>query len=124
MRPLTLIALYTSTDSPNWQNNDNWLSAPIGEWDGVIADSSGRVIELHGSGQMSGEIPPELGKLANLRWLSLRYHELSGEIPPELSNLVSSERLDLSDNNLSGEIPPELGNLTNLGRDTAGTGVP
>ena len=112
-----LIALYNSTDGPNWRNNDNWLSdAPIGEWDGVFTDSSGRVIELHGSAQMRGEIPPELGNLANLRWLNLRYDQLRGEIPPELGNLANLEGLDLGHNELSGEIPPELGNLVSLER--------
>ena len=68
-----LVAFYNATDGPNWVNNENWLSdAPIGEWNGVTTDGSGRVIELSFFGnQLSGEIPPELGNLSNLAWLAL-----------------------------------------------------
>ena len=64
--------------------------------------------------QLSGGIPPELGNLANLKHLHLIWNELSGEIPPELGNLANLESLGLDGNELSGEIPPELGNLVNL----------
>ena len=67
-----------------------------------------------GNNQLSGEIPPELGNLANLVSLDLGGNQLSGEIPPELGNLANLVSLDLSFNQLSGEIPPELGNLANL----------
>ena len=40
---------------------------------------------------MSGEIPEELGNLANLRSLELMGNQLSGEIPAELGNLTSLE---------------------------------
>ena len=33
---LALIALYISTDGPNWDNNDEWPGrAPLNEWHGV-----------------------------------------------------------------------------------------
>ena len=97
-------------------NNENWLSdAPIGEWNGVTTDGSGRVIELSFfANQLSGEIPPELGKLANLEALYLGDNQLSGKIPPELGKLSNLRRLRLTENQLSGEIPPELGKLSNL----------
>ena len=72
---------------------------------------------------MTGEIPPELGDLENLRNLSLwgtgeREYlgniGLTGEIPPELGQLVRLEQLDLHRNRLSGTIPEELGDLENL----------
>ena len=93
-----------------------WLSdTPIGEWEGVTTDSNGRVTELFlGENQLTGEIPPELGNLANLTVLSLVQNQLSGEIPPELGNLGILQELDLVQNQLSGEIPPELGNLATL----------
>ena len=113
-----LIALYDATDGENWRNDTNWLSdAPTGEWSGVTTNAEGRVIELDLDGnQLSGEIPPELGNLANLERLFLDGNQLSGEIPPELGNLANLERLFLSGNQLSGEIPPELGNPANLER--------
>ena len=77
---------------------------------------NGRVIELGLAGnQLSGEIPPELGYLANLTVLWLGGNQLSGEIPPELGYLANLGVLYLDENQLSGEIPPELGNLDNLG---------
>ena len=65
---------------------------------------------------MSGEIPPELGNLANLTQLFLAENQLNGEIPPELGNLANLQGLLLHGNQLSGGIPPELGNLANLER--------
>ena len=63
---------------------------------------------------MSGAIPSELGRLANLQTLYLGSNQLSGVIPPELGNLANLANLDLSHNQLSGAIPPELGHLNNL----------
>ena len=112
----TLVALYNATDGPNWFGNGNWLSdVPVCEWNGVTTDTVGRVIELERQNQgISGEIPPELGNLANLERLSLGANQLSGEIPPELGNLANLEYLSLGANQLSGEIPPELGNIASL----------
>ena len=111
-----LVALYNATGGPNWRRNNNWLSdVPISEWEGVTTDGNGRVTELGLPGnELRGEIPPELGNLANLTKLWLTENELSGEIPPELGNLASLSWLGLSGNQLSGEIPLELGNLANL----------
>ncbi len=58
--------------------------------------------------QLSGEIPPELGNLSNLRGLLLSNNQLSGEIPPELGNLSNLAELHLSRNQLTGRIPPEV----------------
>ena len=111
----------------------NWsVDIPISYWEGVLlaglplrvtellleweelpsGTRRGRVIPL--GNQLTGEIPPELGSLANLQHLDLSSNRLSGEIPPELGNLADLGHLDLNGNELSGEIPPELGSLTNL----------
>ena len=111
-----LVALYNATDGDNWANNDNWLSdRPLGEWYGVATDAAGRVIELYLlDNGLSGEIPSELGSLANLEGLWLIGNQLRGEIPSELGSLANLQSLRLSDSRLSGEIPAELGNLSNL----------
>ena len=113
-----LVTLYEATGGSNWTKNDNWLTdAPLGEWHGVSTDESGRVqrLELRANG-LTGEIPPELGALANLESLSLLRNGLTGEIPPELGALASLEWLYLGVNDLTGEIPSELGALANLER--------
>ena len=57
---------------------------------------------------MSGEIPPELGNLANLITLFLNHNQLSGEIPPELGDFANLTRLYLGENQLSGCVPGSL----------------
>ena len=146
-----LVALYNATDGPNWVNNENWLTdVPLGEWYGVSTNAAGRVVELRLAGRyyhetrehvshglageippelgdlanltrlelwnnaLTGPIPPELGDLANLQFLHLAVNHLTGPIPPELSSLSKLRHLHLGSNNLTGEIPPELGNLANL----------
>ena len=120
-----LIALYNTTDGPNWEINTNWLSdRPIGEWSGVSVgiewssvsvDPRGRVKELNFyDNRMTGEIPPEIGSLAELRWLNIPGNQLRGSIPPEIGNLEWLWWLNLGSNELTGEIPPELGRLSNL----------
>ncbi|WP_419940512.1 Ig-like domain-containing protein [Candidatus Palauibacter sp.] len=135
-----LIALYESTDGPNWKQNENWLSdAPLADWHGISTDAEGRVTQLalvdNGlrgtippqignlralrslwlySNELSGSIPPELGRLTELVTLWLQYNDLSGAVPSELGNLASLEAAWLYNNRLSGPIPPELGNLSNL----------
>ena len=57
---------------------------------------------------MSGEIPLELGNLANLARLDLDDNQLCGEIPPELGNLANLTSLSLSSNQSSGCVPSNL----------------
>ena len=67
-----------------------------------------------GSNQLTGEIPPEIGKLTNLIYLDLGSNQLTGEIPTEIGKLTNLTGLLLYDNELTGVIPSEIGNLTNL----------
>ena len=60
---------------------------------------------------MTGEIPPELGKLTNLDSLVLSGNQLTGEIPPELGKLTKLTRLLLDNNQLTGRLPPALRRL-------------
>ena len=135
-----LIAFYNATGGPNWTNRTKWLTdAPLGEWFGVTTDDDGRVTELNldtnnltgvippdigrvqnlrvlylGGNQLTGSIPPEIGQLNDLRDLSLRYNQLTGKIPAEILQLRSLVRLALGPNQLSGEIPSEIGHLASL----------
>ena len=111
-----LVALYEATDGENWRTNTNWLTdAPLGEWHGVTTYTDGRVAWLFlGANELSGPIPPELGRLTSLAELELSGNALHGSIPPELGDLTWLQELGLIENQLSGPIPPELGNLISL----------
>ncbi len=111
-----LVALYESTDGPNWNVNDNWLTdAPIGEWSGVLVNDEGRVtrLSLYENG-LSGPLPPELGNLTRLRAFFLSDNQITGSIPPELARLPELFWINLKENRLTGSIPPELGSMPRL----------
>ncbi len=64
-----------------------------------------------GSNQLTGEIPPEIGNLTNLTYLSLSGNQLTGSIPPEIGNMTSLSYLWLGGNQLTGEIPESICDL-------------
>ena len=71
---------------------------------------------------MTGEIPPELGRLSNLTGLWLHGNQLTGEIPPELGGLSNLQRLYLDGNLLTGCVPAGLRDVPN--NDIASLGLP
>ncbi|MBN2430992.1 MAG: VCBS repeat-containing protein [Acidobacteria bacterium] len=94
-----LIALYHSTNGPNWYDNTGWLG-PAGtecDWFGIECDAGGNHVTQ-----------------INLGWTETSGNNLIGTLPPELGNLTMLQRLDLEFNYLSGQIPPEYANLQNL----------
>ena len=85
-----LIALYHSTNGPNWTNSTNWLSdAPLSEWHGVTTDPEGRVTQLNLDGNnLVGPISGQLGYLASLERLNLENNGgLSGVLPLSMFGL-------------------------------------
>lgn len=92
----TLITLYNALDGPNWTRRTNWLSdLPLGAWQGVETDDDGRVTKLDlGFNNLTGEIPPELGRLSELTILALAGNELlSGPLPIEIFSLDNLQSL-------------------------------
>ena len=90
-----------------------------GSLDGVLPDTLAEltaleVLDLSEDSSLTGGIPPELGRLSNLRTLNLGDNRLHGRIPPELGQLAALEVLDLNSNYVMGGIPPELSRLSNL----------
>ncbi|KAL2483127.1 Polygalacturonase inhibitor 1 [Forsythia ovata] len=63
---------------------------------------------------LTGQIPPAIAKLSNLKLLRLSYTNLSGTVPTFFTQLNNLTFLDLSFNDLTGPIPPELSLLQNL----------
>jgi len=55
--------------------------------------------------ELTGTIPPELGRLSCLIHLFLSQNSLEGSLPPELASLPFLEILSVNNNCLCGEIP-------------------
>ncbi len=114
---LALLAVWDSlANAPelNWSADRS-----VGAWDGVVLGGWPlRVTELNLANRgLRGVIPPELGRLTQLRMLNLSGNRLGGVIPPELGRLTQLRVLDLNSNiagGLGGGIPPELGWLAQL----------
>ncbi|KAK3439300.1 hypothetical protein EUGRSUZ_C04151 [Eucalyptus grandis] len=94
-------------------------SASACDWVGIKCDPARSfVYSLRLPGvRLVGEIPPgTIGRLSQLRVLSLRFNGLSGRIPSDFSNLTSLRSLYLQGNKFTGEFPLELTRLTRLAR--------
>ncbi|KAK8567356.1 hypothetical protein V6N12_005951 [Hibiscus sabdariffa] len=65
-------------------------------------------------GKLVGNLSPLIGKLTELRVLSLAFNELAGEIPLEIWGLEKIEQLDLEGNSFTGKLPDEFVGLRNL----------
>ncbi|XP_068666974.1 leucine-rich repeat receptor-like serine/threonine/tyrosine-protein kinase SOBIR1 [Aristolochia californica] len=66
------------------------------------------------SRQLSGFIPPAIGRLTELRQLSLADNKLSFRLPSEIANCRKLQILNLSNNRFSGDIPEEISSLVAL----------
>ncbi|GKC32833.1 leucine-rich repeat protein [Tanacetum coccineum] len=70
---------------------------------------------LHLDRSLKAAFPADsLGRMTNLRGLSLSDNELTRPIPESLKRLRFLEELDLSDNQLTGPVPTFIGELTQL----------
>ncbi|PON39693.1 Rax [Parasponia andersonii] len=102
------------------KNRIQWNSSGSAcDWVGIGCDANRSFVyrlRLPGVG-LVGPIPPNtLGRLTQLRVLSLRSNRLTGQIPSDFSNLTMLRSLYLQDNGLAGEFPLSLTRLTRLAR--------
>ncbi|MDE2843392.1 MAG: hypothetical protein OXN21_08425 [Chloroflexota bacterium] len=112
----TLLAINEAIDNElPWEEADQ-MNLPLSAWKGVFfTDEVGNVTGLNISGvKINGPMPPEIGNLAHLEWLTMTNVGLTGPLPPELGNLTNLTKLELASNQITGPLPPELGNLVNL----------
>ncbi|XP_057968713.1 probable inactive receptor kinase At2g26730 [Malania oleifera] len=112
-----LLAFLSRTPHENrlqWNSTDSACN-----WVGVLCDDNRSFVyslRLPGVG-LVGPIPANtIGRLSQLRILSLRSNRLSGQIPSDLVNLTFLRSLYLQDNRLTGEFPLSLTRLTRLTR--------
>ena len=83
-----LAALHKETDGDEWINNNGWLkhSNPC-QWRGVTCSEQHVTKLILHNNNLTGSIPPDLGKLIHLEELDLSGNRISGAIPSELSLL-------------------------------------
>ncbi|KAM6584482.1 hypothetical protein CsatB_011484 [Cannabis sativa] len=97
-----------------WNSSDSACN-----WVGVTCDANKSFVyslRLPGA-DLVGPIPPNtLGRLSQLRVLSLRSNRLTGDIPSDFSKLTLLRSLYLQDNRFSGGFPASLTHLGRLGR--------
>ncbi|KAF8399253.1 hypothetical protein HHK36_015118 [Tetracentron sinense] len=96
---------------------DNWDKDSVDpcSWTMVTCSTESLVISLLlQSNNISGPIPPELGRLSKLHTLDLSNNFLTGEIPTSLGHLKGLQYLKLNNNSLSGAFPLSLANMTQL----------
>ncbi|KAL8488321.1 hypothetical protein ACS0TY_024556 [Phlomoides rotata] len=84
----------------------------------IPANTLGRLSQLRilslRSNRISGPIPTDFSQLKLLRNAYFQDNEFSGDFPASLAELTRITRLDLSSNNFTGPIPFSLSNLTHL----------
>ncbi|KAG5225591.1 leucine-rich repeat transmembrane protein [Salix suchowensis] len=102
------------------ENRLQWnRNASVCTWFGIECDANQSFVyslRLPGVG-LIGSIPPNtLGRLSQLRVLSLRSNRLSGEIPSDFSNFTLLRSLYLQNNVFTGDFPPSLTRLTRVSR--------
>ena len=105
------------------------LSLSKNKLTGPIPPELGRLANLAGLGlgdnQLTGPVPPTLGRLTNLLWLDLNYNQLTGPVPPEFGDMASLQELGLASNTgMQGHLPADLTSLHALdGLTAGGTGL-
>ncbi|KAF9671642.1 hypothetical protein SADUNF_Sadunf12G0068800 [Salix dunnii] len=66
------------------------------------------------SRRLTGFLSPAIGRLSELKELSLANNQLVDQVPAQIVNCKKLEILDLANNQFSGEIPSELSSLVRL----------
>ncbi|KAG5035686.1 hypothetical protein AAZX31_04G173000 [Glycine max] len=66
------------------------------------------------SNNLNGVLSPSIGRLTELKELSLSDNQLVDRVPPQIVDCRKLEILDLANNIFSGEVPSELSSLTRL----------
>jgi hypothetical protein len=101
---LALVSLYEETNGNNWANDDNWLTAPVSQWNGItVIDNRIQAIRLPDN-NLTGAVPNAVSTLIALEVIDLSGNALISL--PNLSAMPLLKELQVQDN--------ELENLPNI----------
>lgn len=103
------IAIAPSSREPHEVFNE---AAEFGKWIEINKEAIKSVTDLDCRGIQLTYIPPEIGKLTHLTWLSLATNNIL-YLPPEMGQLVNLKTLVLVNNKLTG-LPNEIRSLKKL----------
>ncbi|ESQ29848.1 hypothetical protein EUTSA_v10011215mg [Eutrema salsugineum] len=67
-----------------------------------------------GQNVLTGSLPPAIGNLTRMQYMTFGINALSGPVPKEIGLLTDLRSLGISSNNFSGSIPPEIASCTKL----------
>lgn len=97
---LALVSLYEETGGTNWANDDNWLTAPVNQWNGItVIDNRIQAIRLPGN-NLTGAVPNAVSTLIALEVIDLNGNALTNL--PDLSAMPLLEELQVQGNELEG----------------------
>nr|XP_027082484.1 receptor kinase-like protein Xa21 [Coffea arabica] len=69
------------------------------------------------SNKFSGEVPSTLGDCSSMQYLDMQSNLFNGTLPPALASLKGIQFLDLSHNNFSGQIPRDINSIDTKGNE-------
>ncbi|KAJ0237938.1 Leucine-rich repeat-containing protein [Hirschfeldia incana] len=89
----------------------NWDNAAVDpcSWDLITCSPDGFVLSIGAANQsFSGTLASSISNLTYLETVLLQNNYITGNIPPQIGKLMKLKTLDLSNNNFSGPIPSTL----------------
>ncbi len=105
---LALVSLYEETNGTNWANDNNWLTSPVSQWNGItVIDNRIQAIRLPDN-NLTGAVPNAVSTLIALEVIDLSGNALNSL--PNLSTMPLLKELQLQGN--------ELKNLPNIPTNT------
>lgn len=95
---MALVALYDSTDGPNWSKQENWLNGPVSTWQGITVENS-RVAEIEFSTTgLNGTIPDSIFNLDGLKEFRFRESDARLDLDQRMAGWSNLELINVSGN--------------------------
>ena len=105
------------THDPHTLSTKNWsMSTSVCNWIGVtcgVRHHRITALDISNLG-LTGTIPPQLGNLSFLAFLSINDNNFYGSLPYELARLHRLKYLNFNYNQLSGNVPSSIFNISSL----------